>query len=346
MAESALADAVEDVLRQAAALRSRGETRAAIELLTKANRAQRSSELELAMVDLRLEGGRSLSPSDSAVVHAPVEPQGPGGAIVEVDAAGLTVSALREGIARSGCLLVRGMVRPEAAAQIAAGIDSALAAYDAAAAGDRSGDPAWYSPRTIEDRAGTGEIISRKITRDTGSLWAVYSPRMLFEVLELVDGVGLGPLMTDFLGERPVLSANKCTLRRAPCENLLTGWHQDGAFLGDEIGSFNFWVTFTRCGVDAPGMDIVPKRFDGVLQSGGPGAIFNWSLSEQTVLDAAGDTPIVRPEFEAGDALLFDHRLVHRTASSATMLHERHALESWFFTPSKYPAEGQVPLLY
>ncbi len=94
------------------------------------------------------------------------------------------------------------------------------------------------------------------------------------------------------------------------------------------------------------GMDIVPKRFDGVLQSGGPGAVFNWSLSDQTVLDAADGVPIVRPEFEVGDALLFDHRLVHRTASSATMARERHAIESWFFTPSAYPPQGQVPLLY
>jgi ectoine hydroxylase-related dioxygenase (phytanoyl-CoA dioxygenase family) len=93
-------------------------------------------------------------------------------------------------------------------------------------------------------------------------------------------------------------------------------------------------------------MDIVPKRFDGVLQSGGPGAVFKWSLSEQAVLDAAAGAPVVRPEFEAGDALLFDHRLVHRTATSAAMARERHALESWFFTPSKYPLEGQVPLLY
>jgi ectoine hydroxylase-related dioxygenase (phytanoyl-CoA dioxygenase family) len=184
------------------------------------------------------------------------------------------------------------------------------------------------------------------MSRDTGSLWAVYSPRMVFEAFELYDEVGLGQVMTEFLGERPVLSANKCTLRRVPCENMLTGWHQDGAFLGDDIGSFNFWVTFTRCGIDAPGMDIVPKRFDRVLQTGGEGAVFRWSLSDQTVTNASDGVPIVRPEFEAGDALLFDHRLVHRTASSAKMVRERYAIESWFFTPSKYPPVGQIPLLY
>ena len=335
-----------DLLEHADKLRSNGEIRAALELLTAANRIERSSEVEVALVDLRLEGGRHLPPPDPSAVHAPIEAQGPGGEIVEVNAADLTASAVRDGIARSGCLLVRGLVPPERAARFAAGIDAALAANDAADAGDQSVDPAWYGPRAIEDRAGKSRKVSRKITRAHGSLWAVHSPRMLFEVFELVDELGLGEVMTDVLGERPVLSANKCTLRRVPCEDMLTGWHQDGSFLGDDIGSFNFWVTFTRCGVDAPGMDIVPKRFEGVLQSGGPGAVFDWSLSDQAVLDAAEGVPIVRPEFEVGDALLFDHRLVHRTASAATMARERYALESWWFTPSKYPSRGQVRLLY
>ena len=334
---------VGELLEHAGELRSRGEIRAALELLTNANRVERTSELELALVDLRIDGGNQRCAEDRSTIQPPVEPEDASGAIVEVDAADLTASAVRDGIAHSGCLLVRGMVSRDRAAELATGIDAALAAYDAAESGDRSGDRGWYSPRSVADRA--GDVISRKMSRDTGSLWTVYSPRMLFEVFELYDEIGLGQVMSDFFGERLVLSANKCTLRRVPCENMLTGWHQDGAFLGDDIGSFNFWVTFTRCGLDAPGMDIVPKRFDRVLQSGGPGAVFNWSLSDETVIQGSDGVQIARPQFEAGDALLFDHRLVHRTASSATMVRERYALESWFFTPSKYPAEGQVPLL-
>lgn len=123
----------------------------------------------------------------------------------------------------------------------------------------------------------------------------------------------------------------------------MTGWHQDGAFLSDEIGSFNFWITLSDCGRDAPGLDLVPKRMDSVLPRD-PDGVFKWSLSDGAVERAAGDTPIVRPEFAAGDALLFDHRLVHRTASSSAMPNERYAIESWFFTPSAYPP-SQVPLL-
>ncbi len=57
---------------------------------------------------------RHRPPPDRSAVHAPVEPQGAGGEIVEVDASDLTASAVREGIARSGCLLVRGLVQSRA----------------------------------------------------------------------------------------------------------------------------------------------------------------------------------------------------------------------------------------
>src|SRR5262249_10102187 len=120
-----------DLLEHARELRSRGEVSAALGLLTNANRAERSAALELALVDLRVEGGKQRSAEDRSLIHAPVEPREATGAIVEVDAADLTASAVHEGIARSGCLLVRGLVRRERAAELAAGIDEALAAYDA-----------------------------------------------------------------------------------------------------------------------------------------------------------------------------------------------------------------------
>ena len=57
----------------------------------------------------------------------------------------------------------------------------------------------------------------------------------------------------------------------------------------------------------------------------------------------ADGVAVVRPEFEAGDALLFDHLFLHRTAVAPGMSLERHAMETWFFAPSAYP-KGQIPL--
>ena len=89
--------------------------------------------------------------------------------------------------------------------------------------------------------------------------------------------IGLRDVVTDYLGERPVLSANKCTLRRVPL-TANTDWHQDGAFLGNGIRALNVWVALTDCGVDAPGMDLVPRRFERVVETGTGGAIFDWAV--------------------------------------------------------------------
>ena len=317
----------------------------AIEVLTRANRTERHGDLERALVRLRREGAEHLplgqTRPPSAIAPVPAD-----GTIVEVASESLTADVLRDGIARSGCVLVRGLASAERAARLAAGLDAALAAYDAALAGSGSVDAGWYDPGPMPDRVSPGlpEDVHRAFLRSRGSLWTVDSPRMLFELFELIDEVGLGPLMTDFLGERPVMSAIKGTLRRMPPDVDTDGrWHQDGAFLGEHVAAFNCWLALTPCGVDAPGLDIVPKRLEGIVAN--DGARYDWAASDEAVAAAAADTPILRPEFGAGDALIFDHLLLHRTGASPAMTQERHAIESWFFAPSAYPA-GQVPVLY
>ena len=65
----------------------------------------------------------------------------------------------------------------------------------------------------------------------------------------------------------------------------------------------------------------------------------------ETVAALAGDTPVVRPEFGAGDVLFFDDLFLHRTAVSPEMTKDRYAIESWCFAPSAYPPR-QVPALW
>jgi hypothetical protein len=162
--------------------------------------------------------------------------------------------------------------------------------------------------------------------------------------MEVVDETGVGDLIATHLGERPALSANKCTLRRVPIDTN-TDWHQDGAFLGEGARTIDLWLSLSHCGRDAPGLDIVPRRIDHVVQTGTEGAFFDWSVSPAVVDDVAGETPVIRPEFAPGDALLFDHLLLHRTAAGPEMTRERYAIETWFFAPSAYP-DGQIPLVY
>ena len=57
-------------------------------------------------------------------------------------------------------------------------------------------------------------------------------------------------------------------------------------------------------------MDMVPKRIERYLLTNTDEAPLDYTISDEQVREAAGDTPIVRPIFEPGDAILFDE-MVH-----------------------------------
>jgi Phytanoyl-CoA dioxygenase (PhyH) len=336
--------AVPDLLAEANRLADDGQALDAIRRLTEANRVHGDAELEERLVTLRHDVFPSLPRRSPEELTPEVVREEADGRLAATDLDDLTVATLRQELARHGCVLVRGLIPPGRAEALARGIDRALEAFDGCeASGSPSASP-WYVP-FAPPSAGQFAWRRRGWVRASGGLWTADSPRMLFELLELVEDTGIAALIEALFGERPALSANKCTLRRVPTDTN-TNWHQDGAFLGRDVRSLNLWLALSPCGVDAPGLDIVPQRFDEILPTGTEGALFDWSVSPTVVEDAAGGPDaIVRPEFGPGDALLFDHMFLHRTGVSPGMTRERWAIESWFFAPSSYP-DGQVPLAY
>ena len=72
--------------------------------------------------------------------------------------------------------------------------------------------------------------------------------------------------------------------------------------------------------------------------------MFDWAVGPGVVERVASRRAVVRPEFEPGDALLFDELFLHRTAAEPSMPRDRYAIETWFFAPSAYP-DGLAPLL-
>ena len=335
-------DAVADALAGAAALEAGGRALAAIEVLTRLNRAEPDARIEEDLVRLRHKAFGELDQVAPNATRPIVAEPAPSGPLPELSADELTTASLRQGLARHGCVLVRQLIPPERAEQLIGGIDRALAALDAGLDGAAKGDTTpWYAafePGTGEYRVGG----RRKWMRASGGMWTVDSPHMLFELLELFDEIGIRALLTEHLGERPALSANKCNLRRVPVTTS-TNWHQDGAFLGADVNSVNVWLGLSHCGTDAPGLDIIPRRFDEILATGTEGAIFDWSVAPDVVAEVG--TPALRPELGPGDALLFDHFFLHRTGVDPGMTKERYAIESWFFAPSSYP-DGQIPIVY
>jgi hypothetical protein len=334
-----------DLLTDADRLAGAGQGLEAIRRLTAANRARPDPVLEERLVTLRHGVVATMPRRPPNEPSLEVTAQPPSGPLTPMDPGDLALDTLRRELAQHGCVHVRSLVARGRADALARGIDHALDAFDESAAdrGRTSATP-WYvpfSPQEGEYRVGG----RRGWVRASGALWTADSPRMLFELLEVVHDTGIGSLVEAYFGERPALSANKCTLRRVAAD-ASTNWHQDGAFLGRHVRTLNLWLALSACGTDAPGLDIVPRRFDEILPTGTEGALFDWSVSPALAEKAAGGPgAILRPEFAPGDALLFDHLFLHRTGVTPGMTRQRWAIETWFFAPSTYP-EGQIPLAY
>ncbi len=313
--------------------------------LMERNRAKQDVALEREIVRTRHEAFAELLEHDEAVAGG----NGGGGSgearieqgIPVIDAADLGPAVARTAIEGHGCVHVRGLLDAEQSQRLAEGIDLAFAGYDGEA-GDRDASP-WYHP--FAPSAGYKLGGGRKWNRAGGAIWAADSPRMMFELLDAYERAGLREVIGSYLGERPAMSMNKSVLRRVPPDTQGADWHQDGAFLGSEIRSLNVWVALSDCGRDAPGMEIVPKRLDEIAETGTAGANFDWSVGTAVVERVAAPEGTVTPEFRAGDALLFDHMNLHRTAADPSMTRSRYAIETWFFAPSVYP-EKQVPLVF
>ncbi len=276
----------------------------------------------------------------------------PQGTVPEAEPGELTPELLRAAMLQGGCLLVRGLVSPEESARLAAEIDRAYEARDRDPEGTAGDSDGYFEPFEPDPRFGIA--MERAIVRGGAGLLGADSPVVTQEVLRAFERAGLPQLAAGYLGERSAISINKYLLRKvlptvfedsgqAPGTKP-SAWHQDGAFLGD-VRAMNVWLSLSRCGDVAPGLDVVPRRLDEIVATGTQGAVFDWSVSRAVAEEAAGEAGIVRPIFEPGDALIFDELFLHSTAAEPQMRGIRHAVECWFFGPSAFPAK-YAPLAF
>jgi hypothetical protein len=311
-----------------------------IDALMHANRERRESELNRRILRLRHLAGIQL------IDRAPANPEFaapsfdslPDGSIPpEVAVTDLTPDLLRAAILRHGCLLVRGLVDTDKALRLAEDIDSAFDARSTLASGGSAAE-GYYEEFTPEPPF---QVAERPWVEEGGGLLAIDSPKLMFDILEPLNRVRFPEVVHGYLGERAAISAQKSTLRKAE-PNVAGAWHQDGKFLGG-VRALNLWLSLSRCGDQAPGLDIVPRRIDRVLDAsvdvGTTDTIFPIQVVQSLVEEAAADTGIVRPIFEPGDALLFDELFLHKTGSDPRMPKPRYALENWFFGSSTFPSD-------
>jgi hypothetical protein len=313
------------------------QLRSEIDDLSEANRADSDPDRERAILRARHLAGIRLT--DEAP-HGPRFPN-TGGVVLpdgdplpEFRREDLRPELLRAAILRDGCALVRGLIPRQLALDLADGIDTAYARREAKDAGE-SPDDAYYDE--FVPHAGFGGPLWRPWIKEGGGLLGADSPTLSFRFMEALRDRGIDRLVAGYLGEPALVSAHKTTMRKA--EPSVSGeWHQDGRFMGP-VRALNLWLSLSRCGDEAPGLDIVPSRLDDYVATGTEGAALTWTISEEQAQLAAGESSIVRPIFEPGDALFFDELFLHKTGSDPSMPKPRFAIENWFFGGSAFPGE-------
>lgn len=280
--------------------------------------------------------------------------------IPEVESSALTVDFLKKSIREKGCLIVRNFFEPEEVSVMKAYVDYAFAIND-----NNTGPLHKYLSKQIdleevlektradiEEKLKTNPTytntlkLGKKLAQPLGknkSHLTAQTPILTEKLFKLYEKKQLKALLRSYFGNEPCVSVYKWVLRRAdpPAEPI--DFHQDGAFMGDEITSLNCWISLSDCGAgcELHGMDIVPVRHMNAFAKGT--GILNWTISQQSVIDAYTDDAIVTPTFRAGDLFFFDHLLVHRSQSIPNPASKRYAIETWFFDSVNFP-KNQIPL--
>lgn len=327
----------QDGKAEAIALAKRNRFAEAIVIGTAENRSRPDEELERMLAGWRVQATKAL-PSRKPNPNWPprMEDPFPGlSGLPEIAAADLTTNVLAGAILHHGALLVRGLISKEEAARLRPGIDEAFRGFASWLKNSKSPPTPWFSP--IRNFRLLRLSRTRRWIYGGGGTWLADSPRMLFEITELLGRTRVPDMVAEYLGERPLLSVGKTTLRKVSASQVTTGWHQDGRFLGEGIRSVNLWLALSDCGRDAPGLDLVPKRIPYIVETGTRGAVLDWTVAPDIIEQLAKDAPVYSPEFSAGDALLFDHYFLHRTSLPEECTRDRYALECWMFAPSCFP---------
>jgi hypothetical protein len=261
----------------------------------------------------------------------------------DVPYADVDADVLRSAVFHHGALLARRLFGPDLVRRLNDDIDATMAFVGSLGEGAKINDaPEWFTPLEVEGYDGVGGM-DRMWVLKSGTVWAADSPRTLFDIIDALDEVGLGRLLTNLFGQRPVLSVTKFAMRKV-MPDTMGGWHQDGYVLGEGTRTLNVWVALSRCGPDAPGLDVLPRRMDHLVETSVAPPL-DFIVAPETIEQLAEETPVVRPTFEPGDALIFDQFLLHQTGWGPGLTKPRYGLECWFFCPSTYP-DDLAPLVF
>jgi len=329
---------------------AQGRRLEAIDLLTAENRRHRDAAIERKLVALRHEAYAELRDQPGRPTWPPTydDPFPGRSGLIEVDASELDTALIGGALQHHGCVLVRGLLDRQAVDQLSDDMDQALARRDEWHArlkvneAEPPPEPSpWFTFFEPDPEFKVLKLhVSRRIT--PGRVAAADSPRTLFDVIDALDRSGLLAHATEYLGTRPVLPANKVAMGRvAPGTRL--GWHQETNVFAEPVRAFNAWIAVQPCGSgDAPGLSFYPEKLNAVI----PGELRDgrsYVSTPESVANYAWQSAPVCPSFGAGDALLFDEWLMHRTEFNPNAERARYSFEFWMFAADSIaPSRGPL----
>ena len=260
-------------------------------------------------------------------------------ALPDYDANSITAEQFQSALERHSVILLRNAVSPERVKFMRDLVVNIYSEYDRLMprrmAGEDVSKEAFYTvPRLWTDL--TPEFFNN--FRKYGSILLAYNLFAAEEVVQTISSFAFLPFVETFLGAQPMLGLNPSSVRKGdPFAGGRCLFHQDGQFLGGPgIKTLNTWVALDDCGVDAPGVEVIPQRVGDILKCGGSDVDMSWEITDDTVFDRFGGRQAAwAPQINAGDVLAFDQMNVHRTHITPGMGRERYALECWMFPAKK-----------
>ncbi|WP_101756534.1 phytanoyl-CoA dioxygenase family protein [Oceanicoccus sp. KOV_DT_Chl] len=257
----------------------------------------------------------------------------PKGSIPRISYVNLSESILDDAMRNHGALIVENAISSDKAEELKAEIETVRSEHQKRLidiAGYTCGR--HYRPLPAENKNNSYFINS--------SIYLAEAPLIFNAFYNILNTTKLRSLIVNYLGNHAAMSVEKSVLRKMEPDNSdkwQWAWHQDGAFLGDNIHSLNMWLALTDCGAEAPSLDVLTERYRAILPTGSGKALYDWSLCPDLIEDEIQKHGFEHTDFKQGDLIFFDHYNVHRTGMIKNMTKTRYAIESWFFSEYGFP---------
>ena len=155
-------------------------------------------------------GGNGHPPGSPQPDHAGLPPAG---SLPEFTPDELTPELMRAAILRDGCVLVRGLVDRDAALDFAAQIDRSFAERERFVLEQGEPEPGYYEE--FAPVLGHEFQPGQRAWIRGAAVSAADAPMLTAQMLELFGDADLRTLVGGYLGEHPLISVQKTTLRKA-----------------------------------------------------------------------------------------------------------------------------------